>query len=210
MMGTKAGIAAGAIATLIIGSGTAYAATGGNFILGKANAAGTTTSLKNPNGTALTLTSRPGTPALRVSNGVKVPQLNADKLDGRDSSQFALTSGRTAYKRALGAWEDLDGDGVGDAIVAFAQCPLGSRLTGGGFTDFTETGVVVDNSPTGARIWVVAALADPTVDSGSDLEAYAVCYNPRGSVGGGTTAARTLGGVSPRSDYLRRLADLKR
>ena len=81
-------VVAGAALTVGVG-GVGYAATGGNFILGQANSAGTTTSLNNPNGTALNLTSNAGTPALRVSNAVKVTNLNADLLDGLSSTSFA-------------------------------------------------------------------------------------------------------------------------
>jgi hypothetical protein len=81
-------VLAGAALTVGIG-GVGYAATGGNFILGQGNSAGSTTSLSNPHGSALSLTSKAGTPALRVGNSVKVGNLNADLLDGRDSSSFA-------------------------------------------------------------------------------------------------------------------------
>jgi len=87
------GLVAGAViagAALTVGvGGVGYAATGGTFILGQANSAGTTTSLNNPNGTALSLTGNAGTPALRVSNAVKVGNLNADLLDGLSSTAFA-------------------------------------------------------------------------------------------------------------------------
>jgi hypothetical protein len=41
----SSGAAVGAIATLVLSGGTAYAATGGTFVLGKANAATATTQL---------------------------------------------------------------------------------------------------------------------------------------------------------------------
>ena len=81
-------VSAGAALTIGVG-GVGYAATGGNFILGQANSASTTSSLHNPYGTALSLTSNAGTPALRVSNAVKVGNLNADLLDGLNSTAFA-------------------------------------------------------------------------------------------------------------------------
>lgn len=74
-----------AIATLalvISVSGTAYAATGGTFILGRSNSAGQVTGLANPNGPALSLSSKAGTPPLNVSNGVQVPNLNASRVGG--------------------------------------------------------------------------------------------------------------------------------
>jgi hypothetical protein len=196
----KTSFAAGALMALVLGSGTAYAATGGTFILGKSNTAGATTVLSNANGTALTLNSKNGTPSLKVNRTTKVPNLNADLVDGLDSSSFALATGKTGYVTAAGTWEDLDGDGISDIITAIAQCPAGSMLTGGGRSDFTTTGVVVDSRPIGAGGWVVAALAD-TTDVASDIEAYAVCYNPKGRVAG-AAPARTAPGTSDTSLYL--------
>ena len=71
------------------GTGTAYAANGGTFRLGKSNSATATTKLTNTKGTALKVISKAGTPPISVgSNSTKVPYLNADKLDGIDSSSF--------------------------------------------------------------------------------------------------------------------------
>jgi hypothetical protein len=203
----KTSFAAGAVMALVLGSGTAYAATGGTFILGKANTAGTTTALSNAKGTALTLNSKSGTPSLKVNRTTKVPNLNADLVDGINSSSLALTSGRTGVVTAPGSWVDLDGDGSSDAVMAIADCPAGSMLTGGGTSDFTSTGVVVDDSPLGSGSWVGVALADPT-DVASDLEAHAVCYNPRGQVAG-AAAARTSAKSTDtaRSQYISDLGD---
>src|SRR4051812_47231393 len=84
--------------------GAGYAATGGNFILGQPNAATTTSSLSAPvagapalqltntsatNGsTALALNVKPGKPPFSVNSTAKVGKLNADSLDGHDSSEF--------------------------------------------------------------------------------------------------------------------------
>ena len=191
----KTSFAAGAVMALVLGSGTAYAATGGTFILGKANSAGATTTLSNANGTALSLSSKSGTPSLKVNRTTKVPNLNADLVDGLDSGSFALASGRTGYVTAPGSWDDVDGDGIADVIMAIAQCPAGSMLTGGGRSDFTNTGVVLDSRPIGAGGWVVTAVADPA-ETASDIEAYAVCYNPRGRVTGAALARSTDSGSS--------------
>ncbi len=83
-------------------SGTAVAATGGNFILGKSNTATSTTSLSNSNGTALSLTSTSTTPPLKVSNSVQVPNLNASKLGGHPSSAFLPVNGTAANANKLG------------------------------------------------------------------------------------------------------------
>jgi hypothetical protein len=86
------------VALAVATCGTAGAATGGNFILGKSNSAGTVTTLSNGNGTALALKSKSGTPSLAVNSQSKVANLNVDRLDGLDST--ALHAPRA---RRLGA-----------------------------------------------------------------------------------------------------------
>ena len=85
----------------------ALAATGGNFILGQPNSASSTTSLTAPvagkglqvnnnstgtGATALGLNVASGHAPLTVNSGTKVANLNADKLDGKDSTQFLSSS----------------------------------------------------------------------------------------------------------------------
>lgn len=94
-------------------SGTAVAATGGTFVLGRGNTATTTTSLSNGAGTALSLGGGRGAPALAVNNTTKVPRLNSDLLDGVDSSAFARSS-------ALGAFQRL----------VVGTCPSGQAMSG--------------------------------------------------------------------------------
>jgi hypothetical protein len=74
-------------------SGTAYAATGGTFVLGKANTAGAVTKLTNSNGTALSLSSKSGTAPLAVNSSTLVPKLNASLLGGLTAGQFVQGSG---------------------------------------------------------------------------------------------------------------------
>jgi hypothetical protein len=163
-------------------SGTAVAATGNAFVLGRANNASTTTYLSNSGGTALAVGSKAGTPPLAVSNSVKVPRLNVDLVDGMDSSAFARTAGRTANLSAEGQPVDLDGDAVNDVLLAIATCPVGSVLTGGG-NDNVSSGVTFVDSPSADnRSWSVASTFNAATDTGSDLVAYAVCYSPTGAV----------------------------
>ena len=93
---------AGAIVALVLGTGTAYAANGGIFRLGRSNSATATTTLTNTQGTALKLSSKAGQPSLRVNRSTKVPSLNSDLLDGVDSGSFArvTTVGSIASARA--------------------------------------------------------------------------------------------------------------
>jgi hypothetical protein len=178
----------GAVMALVIGSGTAYAATGGKFILGKSNTAGKTTKLTNPNGSALALYSKSGTPSLKVNRTTKVPNLNSDRLDGLDQSSFARAAGQTNSVSGVGELLDLTlpADGTPDIIAAFATCPAGTRLTGGGGDDFTSDGVMWTTSPASRTTWVVSTTsATLTAENAENLIAYAQCYNPRGAVPGG-------------------------
>jgi hypothetical protein len=76
------------LALVVSLAGTTYAATGGTLILGHANSAGQVTRLTNPNGTALSLFSKSGTPALRVGNRQQVPNLNASFVGGKSAAQL--------------------------------------------------------------------------------------------------------------------------
>ena len=72
-----------------VGGGTAYAATGGTFVLGKSNAAATTTALSRTTaGAPLSLVAKTGSAPLAVNSKIKVPNLNADLLDGQHSTAF--------------------------------------------------------------------------------------------------------------------------
>ena len=97
------------LALFVALGGTAFAATGGNFILGKSISASSTTGLsagvgggpafKVTNtgaGTAANFTAPSGQPPLKVSNAVKVPSLNADLLDGKDSTTFLGAGAKAA------------------------------------------------------------------------------------------------------------------
>jgi hypothetical protein len=90
------------VALVIAMSGSAYAATGGTFILGHSNKATSTTSLSNSKGTALALSSGHGKPPLTVNSGVQVPNLNASELGGHHASAFLRTNGTAANSSALG------------------------------------------------------------------------------------------------------------
>ena len=189
-----ASFAIGAVTALVLGSGTAYAATGGNFLLGKSNKAGATTSLTNTTGTALALTSKSGTAPLRVSNGVKVTNLNADRLDGLDSSSFALAAGNVKAYDFTGTPEDLDSNGVTDAIVASAACPSGTRRTGGGISDFTTSGYIITSGPDTNNSWTaVIGISESTTEDPTNVVGSIICYSPRTTPSAGY---RVAGGVA--------------
>jgi hypothetical protein len=126
---------------LVIGGGTTLAATGGNFILGNPNSADKTTSLSasladsgviapalrltntNPNAgaTALGLNVASGHPPLTVNSGTKVANLNADKLDGLDSTAFARNGSEV--------WHEVGAPGQ-PPFHASQECGWGNFDTG--------------------------------------------------------------------------------
>ena len=111
--------------TVVAATGGAYAATGGTFILGKANTAGATTSLTNRNGSALALNAKAGQPALKVNTGAMVKNLNSDRLDGLHRAAFQRrvsgTCATDAAIRAIGSGGGVACVPVGSAAPAVAD-----------------------------------------------------------------------------------------
>jgi hypothetical protein len=68
------------------------------------------------------------------------------------------------------------GTGPNTLGVAFADCPSGYRVTGGGFAGSTFLNVY-ESSPEDVNTWFVAARNDNTSLTGS-FRAYAVCMGP--------------------------------
>jgi hypothetical protein len=217
MISRKGAFVGGVIVTLVLGSGSAYAATGGTFKLGGKNTAKKVTSLANTKGSALKLSSKSGTAPLVVSSSVRVAHLNSDLLDGLSSEQFlrttgkaadaesvdgvdssalALAAGATSYVVANGVFTDVTGDGLADALIATATCPAGTKLTGGGVDNVASGSTLINSPNTGGR-WQGASLSDPSVDVTSDLQAYAVCYNPRGGAAPGSVATLSAARSAP-------------
>jgi hypothetical protein len=190
---------AGAVTALTLGGGTAYAANGGSFLLGRSNTATTATTLTNTAGTPLSLKAKTGYPPLAVSSSKTVPSLSADLLDGLTSASFLRSTGKAADAEKV--------DGINGASIALttgrtgvvygsdtdvdhmaitARCPAGTIATGGGGAadyalaysgpDFDEvTGTLIPNS------WLVFDESD------SGATAWVVCYNPRVAVLGAAT-----------------------
>ena len=71
-------------------------------------------------------------------------------------------------------------------VVSAATCPTGTRLTGGGGDDFTSDGVLFSNAPLDKTSWFVGSTTTNMSATEDDVLAYAVCYNPRGGVPGGS------------------------
>ena len=92
----------GAVTVLVLAANTvAFAATGGKFILGHKNKAGNVTTLKRTtSGSALKLRTTSSSAAPLIVNGAgKVANLNADKVDGYDSS--TMVNQTTVYQKSI-------------------------------------------------------------------------------------------------------------
>ncbi len=118
------------IALVFATSGTAYAATGGTFILGRANTANNVSSLANKHGTALSLSSARGKPPLTVNSSVEVPRLNASRLGGVPASGFITGTGHASSRQAT-----ITGNGVpvlvsGSDSTLFGECDDGGTGAG--------------------------------------------------------------------------------
>jgi hypothetical protein len=152
------------LALIVALGGASFSATGGNFILGRGNAAATQTSLTSPvngrtlnlfntstgaNATALGLSVARGRPAFSVNTTVKIERLNADLLDGLNSTSFArlgvnedevlvsFLSGEVRIDRCEDFALTVDGAKEGEAVLISVKelPPEGIIFHGGGVLD---------------------------------------------------------------------------
>ena len=188
---TYANVAATLALFLALG-GTAYAATGGNFILGKSNSASSTTTLSSTNdGPTLALYPKSGRAPLYTLSTKLNARFNADLLDSHDASYFAYGSGQTGTILAV----DSD-DGTNDGYAS-ATCPSGTKLTGGGGVTFVSGDSLYGSAPTGPDTWS-AANNDGGASGPDGIFAVAQCYNPHGAVPGALSAAEVQGMIQNR------------
>lgn len=83
---SAAAIGVGGLA--VWGVGTAEAATGGHFLLGKTNHETRMATLSNSKGTPLSLKAKSGSPPLKVNSSKLVPRLNASLLGGVSAAKL--------------------------------------------------------------------------------------------------------------------------
>jgi hypothetical protein len=172
-------VALGFVALMFALGGVGYAASGDNMITGGQNAATTATRLSanipnrtlqlqntstGPGASALGLTVAAGKPPMTVNSDVKVARLNADEVDGLDSSEFvrngvaqsaALTGaggvvdvtntgstngvqGRTGAATASGVYGENTGSGFGVSGRAGDGIAVYGDNTGGGYAGFFQ------------------------------------------------------------------------
>jgi len=126
----------GAVTILVLAANSAvYAATGGKFILGHTNKAGKVSTLKRTHsGAALNLVTKSSANAPMTVNGKgKVANLNADMVDGLDSS--ALRTGTYVFTKAIdSAVDTVDIDipvpAGGTYLLTYSFYPIGGGSDG--------------------------------------------------------------------------------
>jgi hypothetical protein len=164
----------------------AMAATGGNFILGKinsattfsrlsANIAGPAMQLFNTstaaNARALDLVVDEGNSPMTVnSTAGKALNLDADKLDGRDSTTFMANS---TYR--LGQGQERAGNVLGDGSKVLSQsCLSGDRLLSGGPARVNVNSDVLDSFASDTNTWQ-ARINDSAVSGGDMFTVVVLC-----------------------------------
>jgi hypothetical protein len=127
------------LALFVALGGTAYAATDGNFVLGRSNQADNTSSLKNTgSGAALRLTTvDTSTPPLAVSNGTKVTHLNADEVDGLSSGAFQRKAAPISASLSVSTASTVPAGSVGPWSF---NLTCKAFVSGGGLATFEITG----------------------------------------------------------------------
>jgi hypothetical protein len=156
---------------------TASAATGGKFILGQLNKANKQTTLKRTtSGAALGLTTASSSNAPLTTNGRgKVANLNADRLDGLDSSAFARTSSvkaalsrsaiATAYVDTAYAIPTFDAESGFDTVTFDATYNrYRLRMTGISYHFMSHVASVTPACSPGKQAVVSATNADGMID----------------------------------------------
>lgn len=189
--------AAGAAVMVVLGAGSAVAATGGKLIIGHTNTATTTTTIKDTRGTPLSLKAPTSKAPLAVSNAKKVKHLNADYLDGISSGSFALRKGGTAEYLStsrLATLTDSKGNPIG--LLSAAKCPQGTVATGvtywNGGNWPIEQSDLIDTDKDGVAD-AGAVLTSSVTATTTNFGAIVDCYNPHGKVPAqpGSSAAAT-------------------
>jgi len=179
---------------IVAGSGVGYATNGNAFLLGRSNTETSKATLTNTLGTPLSLKAPAASAPLQVSNGVKVARLNADTVDGVDSSQLQLKG--SVVRRGETTFTPSEGP-INRQSRAF--CNPGEHAVGGGghvqaltadrlgeyFTFLVHSAPIASNGEpaadaTSAVGWLVEATNTAHTMSGqtgrdANLISYVVC-----------------------------------
>jgi hypothetical protein len=176
---TYANVVATSSLFIVLG-GTTYAATGGNFILGRPNTANSQTSLTaspsfagkalqltNTNtgagATALGLNVASGHAPFTVNSGTKVDKLNTDKLDGIDSSGFLGVNAKAADA------ELLDGKNSTDFLSHDVVLNTADVTVNPGFGSTGSVGCPGSTVALGGGVGFVGGGGGPLIQPGSPM-----------------------------------------
>lgn len=165
----------------------AFGANGGNFLLGRTNVATLITRLAGANGvngtmfevqnnnagvndTALSLKVQSGEPPMKVNSFTKVANLNAEAVDGKDSSQFVANS---TYR--MGSGQERAGTVLGDGSKVLSQsCLPGDRMLSGGPASVNVNSDVLDSFASDTNTWQ-ARINDSAVSGGDSFTVVVLC-----------------------------------
>jgi hypothetical protein len=159
---------------LVVGvASAAFGANGDAWRIGRANVATATTTLggslgvngpmlrlvnnnAGANDTALDLRVQAGEAPLRVNSNTRVNNLNADLLDGLDSSQLVPASTNAFVRNSTYRNESALGPGqqLGDGTFTMAaSCNTGDVMLSGGPANINPTTDMVESFPSGINSW---------------------------------------------------------
>ena len=126
---------------------------------------------EDPRATALRLKVKPGKPPMKVNSDAKVPKLNTDKLDGKDSASFL------SPERIYTVERDHT-PGPNTILGGGASCDQEDQAISGGFRNVASTTQVLTSAADTAsgyeNIWRVHVHTGSTADSFTSL---AVCMD---------------------------------
>jgi hypothetical protein len=132
-------------------------------------------SIRSSGGPALDLQVRippaPGTPPppMRVNSGTKVANLNADKLDGFDSTQLPISGVKVRYRPV----EPLD-SAAGTITHGWVDCPARTFAIGGGANIRNPDQLLVATFPDVATRWS-AYVKNDVATTPDPFDVYVIC-----------------------------------
>lgn len=207
----KVTVLAVVVALVLVMAPAALAANGQAWILGKSNVATAITKLAgaagvngpmlqlinnnaDANDTALDLRVQAGEAPMRVNSTTKVANLNADQLDGQDSSAFLGVNQKAFDADRLDGQDASEfvrtntyvsesplgpGDALGDGTHKFVvSCQSGDRLLSGGAANVDAESRLLESfpgiTPDGTWTWSVRIHKNVHFD---DFSAIALCAN---------------------------------
>ncbi len=159
---------------MVVGvASAAFGANGDSWRLGRGNIATAITALGGTLGvngpmlrlinnnagtddTALDLRVQAGESPMTVNSSTRVTNLNADQLDGQDSSQFVPTSTNAFLRNSTYRNESAVGAGtlLGDGTFVISEgCAPGDTLLSGGPANINATSTLLESFPDGAGSW---------------------------------------------------------